>query len=417
MLNKATSVHWKLERMTQQRPVLLDGANEAHILTLIAHTPAQNLTSHDQAPRFPVRRALISVSDKTKLAEFAKGLELLGIEIVSTGGTATHFRDQGIPVLPVSEVTGFPEILEGRVKTLHPSIHGGILANLDHSATRDTLSAHKISPIGLVVVNLYPFEEAVKKNAADVEAMIEEIDIGGSALLRASAKNHAHVRWFDDPGDYTPCLKSFHAKRHDKAFDTPAACGQGLRADGLLQLGHRKVVFHRCGRDHAVLDVPHRQTRAVLALWRESAPAGRALRDSRQSRGPSLVRAEQVQGKELSYNNLTDADAAFELISEFPAASQPSPSSSTQILAASRPGQRVGRIPEGFACDPLSAFGGIVASNEPLDGAAAAEILRSFHRGGHCPVSEAEAKKAFAGKPNVRLLLPAAFSTRAKRAP
>ena len=155
---------------------------------------------------FPVRRALISVSDKSKLAEFAKKLELLGIEIVSTGGTAAHLRDSGIPVLPVSEVTGFPEILEGRVKTLHPAVHGGILANLDHSATRETLAAHRIAPIGLVVVNLYPFEEAVKKNAADAGRMIEEIDIGGSALLRASAKNHAFVTVLTDPADYDAVL-------------------------------------------------------------------------------------------------------------------------------------------------------------------------------------------------------------------
>src|SRR5215472_3645592 len=128
---------------------------------------------------FPVRRALISVSDKTGLADFAKRLELLGIEIVSTGGTAAHLRDHGIPVLPVSEVTGFPEILEGRVKTLHPAIHGGILANLEHSATHSTLAAHRIAPIGLVVINLYPFEEAVEKSADDASAMIEEIDIGG----------------------------------------------------------------------------------------------------------------------------------------------------------------------------------------------------------------------------------------------
>ncbi|MGO9485565.1 MAG: bifunctional phosphoribosylaminoimidazolecarboxamide formyltransferase/IMP cyclohydrolase, partial [Rhodomicrobium sp.] len=155
---------------------------------------------------FPVRRALISVSDKSKLAEFAKKLELLGIEIVSTGGTAAYLRDSGIPVLPVSEVTGFPEILEGRVKTLHPAIHGGILANLDHSATRETLATHQIAPVGLVVVNLYPFEEAVKKNAADAGAMIEEIDIGGSALLRASAKNHAFVTVLTDPADYDAVL-------------------------------------------------------------------------------------------------------------------------------------------------------------------------------------------------------------------
>src|SRR5271157_5168350 len=169
---------------------------------------------------FPVRRALISVSDKSKLAEFAKKLELLGIEIISTGGTATHLRDHGIPVLPVSEVTGFPEILEGRVKTLHPAIHGGILANLGLSFTHETLAAHKIAPIGLVVVNLYPFEEAVKKKAADVEAMIEEIDIGGSALLRASAKNHAFVTVLTDPADYDAVLEELSGEARTTTLAT-----------------------------------------------------------------------------------------------------------------------------------------------------------------------------------------------------
>ena len=175
------------------------------------------MTTHQD---FPVRRALISVSDKSKLAEFAKKLELLGIEIVSTGGTATHLRDHGIPVLPVSEVTGFPEILEGRVKTLHPAIHGGILANLGLSFTHETLAAHKIAPIGLVVVNLYPFEETVKKKAADVEAMIEEIDIGGSALLRASAKNHAFVTVLTDPADYDVVLEELSGEARTTTLAT-----------------------------------------------------------------------------------------------------------------------------------------------------------------------------------------------------
>ena len=157
------------------------------------------LKHHD----FPVRRALISVSDKTNLAEFAKRLELLGIEIVSTGGTATFLRDAGIPVLAVSQVTNFPEILEGRVKTLHPAIHGGILANLEQSSARDVLAAHGIAPIGLVVINLYPFEETVKKSADDIETMIETIDVGGPAMLRAAAKNHGIVTVVCDPGDYS----------------------------------------------------------------------------------------------------------------------------------------------------------------------------------------------------------------------
>ncbi len=151
---------------------------------------------------FPVRRALISVSDKTNLAAFAKKLELLGIEIVSTGGTATYLRDSGIPVTPVSQVTNFPEILEGRVKTLHPAIHGGILANIAQSSAVDALAAHNIAPIGLVVINLYPFEETVKKSAHDIVTMIETIDVGGPAMLRAAAKNHSIVTVVCDPADY-----------------------------------------------------------------------------------------------------------------------------------------------------------------------------------------------------------------------
>ena len=142
---------------------------------------------------FPVRRALISVSDKTGLASFARSLQLLGIEIISTGGTATYLRDHGIPVISVSEITNFPEILEGRAKTLHPAVHGGILANLAQSSHRDALASHSIAPIGLVVINLYPFEKTARDSASSVETIIENIDIGGPALLRASAKNHAFV--------------------------------------------------------------------------------------------------------------------------------------------------------------------------------------------------------------------------------
>ncbi len=253
-------------------------------------------TQHD----FPVRRALISVSDKTELASFAKRLELLGIEIVSTGGTATYLRDNGIPVLPVSEVTGFPEILEGRVKTLHPAIHGGILANLAQSATRETLDAHKIAPIGLVVVNLYPFEEAVKKQAADIEAMIEEIDIGGSALLRASAKNHGCVTVVCDPADYGAVLDELSGEARTttlatrrslaaKAFARTAAYDSAIATWFSSVTGENPPsTFFLSGKLRQSLrygENPH-QNAAVYEL------AARG--------GPSLVRAGLVQGKELS---------------------------------------------------------------------------------------------------------------------
>ncbi len=366
---------------------------------------------------FPVSRALISVSNKTKLADFAKRLELLGIEIVSTGGTATHLRDHGIPVVSVSEVTGFPEILEGRVKTLHPAIHGGILANLERSAARDALAAHGITPIGLVVVNLYPFEEAVKKGENDIETMIEEIDIGGSALLRASAKNHAIVTVVSDPADYDAVIEELSggtrttalatrrrlaakAFARTAAYDSAIATWFGSVAGemppaSIFLTGHLRQAL-RYGEN------PHQAAAVYESAGRDT---------------PSIVKAEQVQGKELSYNNLTDAEAAFELISEFP-----SDRPAIAIIKHANPcGAATGAsVTEAYkkalACDPVSAFGGIVALNEPLDEEAAREILRIFTEVVIAPSASLEAKRAFASKPNVRLLLTGGLLPREKRA-
>ncbi len=367
---------------------------------------------------FPVRRALISVSDKSKLVEFAKKLELLGIEIVSTGGTATHLRDQGIPVLPVSEVTGFPEILEGRVKTLHPAIHGGILANLGLSDNRQTLEAHKIAPIGLVVANLYPFEEAVKKNAANVDAMIEEIDIGGSALLRASAKNHAFVTVVTDPADYDAVLEELSGE----ARTTTLATRRRLAAKAFARTAAYNSAIANWFSEATGETPPSAffltgKLRQSLR-YGENPHQSAAVYESPARGGPSLVRAELVQGKELSYNNLTDADAAFELISEFPA-SQPA----IAIIKHANPcGTATGATVleayrKAFACDPVSAFGGIVALNEPLDEEAAREILKIFTEVVIAPAASEAAKKAFEAKPNVRLLLTGGLLPRDRRAP
>jgi phosphoribosylaminoimidazolecarboxamide formyltransferase/IMP cyclohydrolase len=367
---------------------------------------------------FPVRRALISVSDKTNLAGFAKRLELLGIEIVSTGGTATFLRDAGIPVVPVSEVTNFPEILEGRVKTLHPAIHGGILANLDQSSARDALAAHDIAPIGLVVINLYPFEEAVKESADDIETMIETIDIGGSALLRASAKNHAFVTVVCDPGDYDAVADELSGDARAttaetrrrlaaKAFARTAAYDSAIAAwFASRTVEASSSAFSIAGELRQALrygENPHQKA----ALYRFGDHAG-----------ASMVDAEQVQGKELSYNNLTDADAAFELISEFPAGSP-----AVAIIKHANPcGVAVGEtITEAYkkalACDPVSAFGGIVALNGALDEEAAREILKIFTEVVIAPSASLEAKRAFASKANVRLLVTGGLLTREKRAP
>ncbi|MBI4723973.1 MAG: bifunctional phosphoribosylaminoimidazolecarboxamide formyltransferase/IMP cyclohydrolase [Rhodomicrobium sp.] len=367
---------------------------------------------------FPVRRALISVSDKTKLADFAKRLELLGIEILSTGGTATYLRDQGIPVLPVSEVTGFPEILEGRVKTLHPAIHGGILANLEQSTARDALTAHGIAPIGLVVVNLYPFEEAVKKSADDIETMIEEIDIGGSALLRASAKNHAIVTVVTDPADYDTVIEELSGD----ARTTSLATRRSLAAKAFARTAAYDSAI--AAWFASVIQEAPPQSMFLTGKLRQALRYGEnphqkaALYESAGRPGASIVRAEQVQGKELSYNNLTDADAAFELISEFPV-EQPA----VAIIKHANPcgvavgGSMAEAYKKALACDPVSAFGGIVALNHSLDEEAAKEILRIFTEVVIAPFASEEAKRAFAAKPNVRLLLTGGLLPRDERAP
>ncbi len=367
---------------------------------------------------FPVRRALISVSDKSNLAGFAKRLELLGIEIVSTGGTATFLRDAGIPVLGVSEVTHFPEILEGRVKTLHPAIHGGILANLEQGSARDALAAHGIAPIGLVVINLYPFEETVKKSADDIETMIENIDVGGPAMLRAAGKNHACVTVVCDPADYDAVADELSGEARTttlatrrrlaaKAFARTAAYDSAIAAWFASQAAETSSsAFSITGTLRQTLrygENPHQEA----ALYRFENHAG-----------ASIVGAEQVQGKELSYNNLTDGDAAFELISEFPA-DRPA----VAIIKHANPcgvatGDTIAHAyKKALACDPVSAFGGIVALNGALDEEAAREILKIFTEVVIAPSASPQAKRAFASKANVRLLLTGGLLPRENRAP
>jgi len=369
------------------------------------------LKHHD----FPVRRALISVSDKTNLAVFAKRLEMLGIEIVSTGGTATFLRDAGIPVLPVSQVTNFPEILEGRVKTLHPAIHGGILANLEQSSAREALAAHGITPIGLVVINLYPFEETLKERADDIETMIETIDIGGPALLRAAAKNHGIVTVVCDPADYGAIADELSGAARTttlatrrrlaaKVFARTAAYDSAIAAWFASQSEEDSAAFSITGSLKQALrygENPHQE--AALYQFGDHA-------------GPSIVGAEQVQGKELSYNNLTDADAAFELISEFP-----SDRPAVAIIKHANPcgvavgGSIVEAYRKALACDPVSAFGGIVALSGALDEEAAREILKIFTEVVIAPSATPEAKRAFASKANVRLLLTGGLLPRKER--
>ena len=367
---------------------------------------------------FPVRRALISVSDKSGLADFAKRLELLGIEIVSTGGTATFLRDAGIPVIPVSQVTNFPEILEGRVKTLHPAIHAGILADLNQKSAHDVLASHNIAPIGLVVINLYPFEETLKKSAGDFETMIENIDIGGPSLLRGAAKNHGVVTVVCDPADY----KAVGDELSGESRATSLATRRRLAA---------KVFARTAAYDSAIAawfatqagDGPANAFSATGTLkqslrYGENPHQKAALYQFGDHSGPGIVGAAQVQGKELSYNNLTDADAAFELISEFPA-SHPA----VAIIKHANPcgAATGGSIAEAYkkalACDPVSAFGGIVALNGTLDEEAARQILKIFTEVVIAPEATPEARRAFESKPNVRLLVTGGLLPGKNRAP
>ena len=367
---------------------------------------------------FPVRRALISVSDKTNLGDFAKRLHELGVEIVSTGGTAAFLRDAGIPVVAVSDITQFPEILEGRVKTLHPAIHAGILADLNQESARDVLAELGIAPIGLVVINLYPFEETLKKSAGDFETMIENIDIGGPSLLRGAAKNHNVVTVVCDPADYASVAEELSTE----ARATTLATRRRLAA---------KVFARTAAYDSAIatwfasqVESPSDGSFSVAGTLKQALRYGEnphqkaALYQFGAHTGPGIVRAEQIQGKELSYNNLTDADAAFELISEFPA-SEPA----VAIVKHANPcgaavgGSIVEAYRKALACDPVSAFGGIVALNGVLDEEAARQILKIFTEVVIAPGATPEAKRAFEAKPNVRLLVTGGLLPSTNRAP
>lgn len=352
-----------------------------------------------------VRRALLSVSDKTGLVEFATALAGLGVELISTGGTRKTLSDAGLTVLDISEVTGFPEIMDGRVKTLHPAVHGGLLAIRDDAEHAAAMKDHGITGIDLVCVNLYPFEETVA-SGADFALAIENIDIGGPAMTRAAAKNHAYVTMVSDPADYAEVIE---------------ALGEN---DGQVPLALRKRLAQKAFARTAAYD-------AAVSNWfaaaiGEDAPAhvafgGRLASVMRYGENPhqkaafyltperrfGVATARQVQGKELSYNNINDTDAAFELVSEF----DPGVSPAVAIIKHANPcGVAMGAsLKEAYlkalACDPVSAFGGIVALNSKLDAAAAEEIVKIFTEVIIAPEASDEALAIVATKKNLRLLI------------
>jgi len=350
----------------------------------------------------PTRRALLSVADKTGLVAFARELAALGIELVSTGGTARLLREADLEVIDVATVTGAPGILDGRVKTLHPAVHGGILARRDVEAHMATLAALQIAPIDLVVVNLYPFEATIAAGAGEDEA-IEMIDIGGPALIRAAAKNHASVAVICDPADYGLVLAELKAGEGT----TSAALRQALAARAFARTAAYDAAIARWFALRRGDLLPERLT--IGAVRREvmrygENPHQRAAFYVTDGARPSVAAAEQVQGKELSYNNLADADAAFELVSELagPAVAivkHANPCGVAVDVDLAR------AYAKALACDPESAYGGIVALNRPLDEATAARIADVFTEVVIAPEADAAARAVLAGKRNLRLLL------------
>ena len=348
-----------------------------------------------------VRRALISVSDKRGLIPFVTGLRELGVEILSTGGTCRALREAGIDVIEVSEKTGFPEIMDGRVKTLHPTIHGGLLGR--RGTDEEVMEEHGIEPIDLLAVNLYPFEQTIARDDATVDDAIENIDIGGPAMVRAASKNHDGVAVVVDPEDYDNILESLRSNElslevrrrlaakayaHTASYDTAItkylseSLGDDSLGDRILYSGSL-VQKMRYGEN------PHQDAAFYV--------------DQRVPKG-SLATAEQLQGKALSYNNIADSDAALECVRQFAApacvivkhANPCGVAVAENILAA---------YEKAFSTDPTSAFGGIIAFNQPLDATTAKSIIdRQFVEVIVAPNIDADAAAVLAEKKNVRVL-------------
>ena len=359
------------------------------------------MTEHLRRPA----RALIAVSDKFGVAEFARELIGYGIEIVSTGGTRQALVDAGLAVTDVSDLTGFPAMMDGRVKTLHPAVHGGILAVRNNAAHAEAMREHRIRPIDLVVVNLYPFEETVARGASFADC-IENIDIGGPAMIRAAAKNHDDVAVVVEPADYAAVLDEF------------------ARHGGMTTLALRRRLAAKAFARTAAYD-------AAIANWfanelDQSAPdyravAGRLIEELRYGENPhqsasfyrlpeqrfGVATARQVQGKQLSYNNINDTDAAYECVGEF----DPARTAVCVIIKHANPcgvaegDNLAAAYRKALACDPVSAFGGVVAVNRTLDADAARAITEIFTEVIIAPDASDEAIAIVGGKKNLRLLL------------
>ncbi len=351
----------------------------------------------------PTGRALISVSDKGGLIEFARALAAQGVELISTGGTAMTLRAAGLKVRDVAEVTGFPEMMDGRVKTLHPMVHGALLALRDDDEHLVAMAAHGIEPIDLLVVNLYPFEATVAKGAG-YDDCIENIDIGGPAMIRAAAKNHKFVTVITDPQDYAALLAEMNAN------DGATTCAFRKRQ---AQIAYARTAAYDAAVSTwmagAIGEVTPRRRAFAGTLAQElrygENPHQSAAFYTDGSGRPGVATAKQWQGKELSYNNINDTDAAFELVADLdrqnPACVIVKHANPCGVATGATLAEAYARA---FDCDRTSAFGGIIALNQVLDGATAEKIAEIFTEVVIAPEATDEAKAVFAAKKNLRLL-------------
>ena len=355
-----------------------------------------------------VKRALISVSDKSRLIEQARALHERKVELISTGGTYRSIAAAGIPVVDISEVTNFPEMMDGRVKTLHPMVHGGLLGDRDIDSHNMSMQEYGIIPIDLLIVNLYPFEQTVNQGGS-YEMCIENIDIGGPAMIRAAAKNHAHVAVCTDSDDVELVLAEMDAN-------------QGKVSGGLKQRLASKTYAQSAAYDSAIANyfVEHlNETNPIFKV--QAGKLKQSLRYGENphqiagfysdgSARPGVASATQLQGKELSYNNINDTDAAYELVAEFGSVSEGATPAVAIIKHANPCGVSVAptfleAYKNALACDPVSAFGGIVALNGSLDKDTASHILKVFTEVVIAPSADPEAIELFKKKKNVRLLI------------
>jgi len=361
-----------------------------------------------------IQRAILSVTDKTGLADFARKLTMLGIELVSTGGTAKLLRDSGIAVKDISELTGFPEMLDGRVKTLHPKVHGGILHRRENPAHRSAVAEHGIPPIDMVVVNLYAFEKTAAKPGVAFDELIENIDIGGPSMIRSAAKNFHDVAIVTSPADYDAIAEELARsggslsldtkwRLAQKAFATTAAYDSAI-ATTLERIG-AKGSFHLQAPSQAPEQFPQtlRLTfQKALDLRYGENPHQKAAMYSDGS-GAGVANARQLQGKELSYNNIVDLQAAWDLAQEFeePVCAIIKHTNPSGVATGATLAEAYKRARE---CDPVSAFGGVIGVNRPIDAEAAEEMHKLFLEVIAAPAFDDGAKAKFATKKNLRLV-------------